>query len=245
MMHIEIWSDVLCPFCYIGKRHLESALAQFPHSDQVQVSWRAYQLQPGITPDPTKSLYEHLAETKGWSLEQSQQAHDHVTRMARAAGLSYNFDHAIPANSLNAHRLAHMAAHHDREDAATEALFKAYFVEGRNIDDTETLVAIGTEIGLNPADVRTMLAGDAYKQDVQSQIDEARHIGVQGVPFFVLDRKYAISGAQPVAQFLAALNQTWQESHPQTLRSPDPAPTESATAEGDLSASCDIDGNGD
>lgn len=244
-MHIEIWSDVLCPFCYIGKRHLEGALAQFPHRDAVKVSWRAYQLQPGVTPDPNKSMYQHLAETKGWSLEQSRQAHEHVSRMARAAGLSYNFDHAIPANSLNAHRLAHMAAQQHREDAAAEALFKAYFMDGRNIGDTETLVEIGSEIGLDPAEVRTMLTSDVYQNDVQAQIDEARHIGVQGVPFFVLDRKYAISGAQPVEQFLAALNQTWQESHPTTLRTPDPDPSHAPTAEGDLSASCDIDGNCD
>jgi predicted DsbA family dithiol-disulfide isomerase len=209
-MTIDIWSDVICPFCYIGKRRLEQALQQFEGRDSVTIRWHSYQLNPGARPDPAQSTYEHLANMKGWSLEASRQAHDQIADMARQDGLVYNFDQSIPANTLNALRLAHMAATGGNGQDAHERLFAAYFTEGKNIDDPETLVSLGAELGLEAAAVRQMLESDAWLKEVQQDMDAARQIGIRGVPFFVFNQQYAVSGAQPAAAFLSALQQSQQ-----------------------------------
>jgi len=210
-MKIDIWSDIMCPFCYIGKRKLEGALKQFDHSDDVEVEWHSFQLDPNMKPQPGKSLYQYLAERKGQSLDWSVKVHQQMTQTAKAEGLEYNFDKAVIANSFDAHRLIHMAKHHGLGDAAKERILKAYFTEGKNVGDHPTLISLGAEIGLNPDEVFTMLESNEYADAVHADIDMSQELGINGVPFFVFDNKYAISGAQPTEHFLSGLTQAWAE----------------------------------
>lgn len=214
-MKVEIWSDVVCPFCYIGKRHFESALSQFKDAARVEVVWKSFQLLPGQLTTPGISLSRLLAEHKGISLEQAESMNGQVTHLAKQTGLVYNLDKAVPANSLNAHRFSHFAKHHDLQDKAEEALFKAYFTDGKNIDDIPTLVQLGTEIGLDTAETQSVLESDQYTSDVRGDIHEAQQVGVRGVPFFVFDRKAAVSGAQDTRVFLEHLEKTYSEWHKQ------------------------------
>ncbi|QKJ28820.1 DsbA family oxidoreductase [Mucilaginibacter mali] len=211
-MKVEIWSDVMCPFCYIGKRRFEQALAQFAHAGEVEVTWKSFQLNPGLVTAPSISIHQYLADAKGWQLDYAKQLNQQVTDMAQAVGLNYQLDNAVVANSFNAHRLSHLATAKGLGDAAEEALFNAYFTQGKNIDDTDTLVALGTSIGLDAEDVRQALNTNAYADEVRRDIDEARQLGISGVPFFVLNDKYAVSGAQAVGVFSGALEKAWEDS---------------------------------
>ncbi len=210
-MKIEIWSDVVCPFCYIGKRHFEKAVAQLPFKDEMEVEWRSFQLNPDLQHDPSKDLYTYLAELKGQTREWSVTMHAQVSEMALAAGLHYRFDIAKLANSFDAHRLIQLARKHGISDVLEEALFRAYFTEGALISDHVTLTKLAVEAGLNKDEVERVLAGSDFTEEVENDIREAAQIGVRGVPFFVIDRKYAVSGAQPVAQFVGALTQAYEE----------------------------------
>lgn len=210
MMTVEIWSDVMCPFCYIGKRRFEAALAKYEHRDQVQIVWRSFQLDPSLETDPEKSVSQSLAEKKGWTLAQTTQRMQHVVDMAQTVGLTFNFDRAVVANSFDAHRFAHFAKAHGKQHEAEEQLFEAYFVAGQNTASHETLAEMGASIGLDPADILTMLKRDDYAKDVLEDIQEARQLGISGVPFFVFNRQYAISGAQDERLFLETLQQADQ-----------------------------------
>jgi predicted DsbA family dithiol-disulfide isomerase len=210
-MKVEIWSDVMCPFCYIGKRRFEEALQAFPQRDDIQVEWKSFQLDPELRKTTGKSINEYLADRKGMTVDHARQLNDHVTRMAAEVGLHYDFDKVVVAPSFDAHRFSHFAAAHGLGDAAEEALFKAYFTEGKDISNKETLVQLGRDIGLDPAEVRTALDSDAFAADVRHDIAEAAQLGARGVPFFVLDRKYAVSGAQPTETFAGALAQAYTE----------------------------------
>ena len=216
-MKVEIWSDVMCPFCYIGKRKFEQALERFPHRDNVQVTWKSFQLDPAIKSGHGRSVNEYLAERKGWSLDQARKMNDHVTQSAKGVGLDYDFDKAVVANSFDAHRLVQLAKTKGLDGAVEENLFKAYFTEGKDIADRETLAKIGAEAGLDETEIRATLQGDAFAAEVHRDILESRQIGVQGVPFFVVDRKYAVSGAQDSATFLKVLEQAL---HPSSGRAP-------------------------
>ncbi len=209
-MKVEIWSDVMCPFCYIGKRKFETALAQFKNHQQVEIIWKSFQLNPDMKTDPNKNTIQHLAEIKGWSLDYAKGMTDNVTKTAREVGLIYNFDKAVVANSFDAHRLIQMAKKQGKGDAAEERLFKAYFTEGKNTADHATLIALGKEIGLNETEVSTMLAGKEFTNDVLNDLQEADQLRIGGVPFFVFDRKYAVSGAQQPETFLDTLNKAWE-----------------------------------
>lgn len=211
MMKVEIWSDVMCPFCYIGKRKFERALAQFPEREKVEVEWKSFQLNPELVNKSGQSIHEYLAERKGWTLGYAKQLNEQVTGMAAEVGLEYNFDKAVVANSFDAHRFAHLAARHGLGDAAEESLFKAYFTEGKDISDRAVLAQLGAAIGLDPGEVTSTLSGDTYAREVQQDIAEAAALGARGVPFFVIDRKYAVSGAQPEETFLKALQQSFTE----------------------------------
>jgi predicted DsbA family dithiol-disulfide isomerase len=211
-MQIEIWSDVVCPFCYIGKRKLEQALEQFQHKSQVEITWKSFQLDPDAPTDGGDYL-QYLSSRKGWSLEQTRQLTQQVTQMAANAGLEYHLEKAITANSFDAHRMAHLASKNGMGDNASEALFKAHFMEGKNIADHKTLEAIGVAIGLNGEEVKQLLEGNRFSEEVQKDIDEARKLQISGVPFFVIDRKYAISGAQDAAIFLQTLEKAYQAGH--------------------------------
>lgn len=210
-MQVEIWSDVMCPFCYIGKRKFEAAMRAFPHGDSVEVIWKSFQLDPDLGRADGRSVNQYLAERKGWPLEQARTLNDRVARSARTVGLEYDFDKAVVANSFVAHRLVQLGKSRGKGDAVEEALFKAYFTDGRDISDPPTLVALGREAGLEAGEVETMLAGDAFSDAVRRDLLEARQVGVTGVPFFVFDRKYAVSGAQESAVFQQVLRQVWNE----------------------------------
>jgi predicted DsbA family dithiol-disulfide isomerase len=203
----------MCPFCYIGKRKFEAALEQFENKANVIVVWKSFQLNPAMKTDPSKNITSYLAEIKGWSLEQAKEMNTHVTNMAKEVGLHYDFDKAIVANSFDAHRLIQLAKKHGKGDEAEEQLFKAYFTEGKNTDDHSTLIEIGISIGLNEIEVKQVLASDQFSDDVRKDIIEAQQIGVRGVPFFVVDRKYGVSGAQPTEVFLETLTKAWAENN--------------------------------
>jgi predicted DsbA family dithiol-disulfide isomerase len=212
-MKVEIWSDIMCPFCYIGKRNYETALRQFADSNGIELVWHSFQLDPTIPANPQNkhNVYQYLADRKGMSYEQSVKMHENVVATAKAAGLTYNFEKAIIANSFEAHRLIQMAKSKGLGDAAEERLFYAYFTEGKDVGDPATLMQLGKDIGLSEAEVQEALSNDHYAQQVQRDIAEAQQIGVRGVPFFVFNRKYAVSGAQPPEAFLQALNKSFAE----------------------------------
>ena len=201
----------MCPFCYIGKRRFEVALQQFEHKDKVEIEWKSYLLNPEMVTDPSKNIHQFLAEHKGISLEEATGMNDYVTNMAANSGLKFDFDKAIPANSFNAHRLLHFAKQHGKQNETEEALFKAYFTDGKNIDDAPTLTEIAGSVGLDTTAMAEAMASEAYFQDVVMDVQEAQNIGVQGVPFFVFDRKYAISGAQEPDAFLNTLSTAYAE----------------------------------
>lgn len=210
-MTIQIWSDVVCPYCYIGKREFEKALAQFPHREQVQVEWKSFELDrhaPVRSPD---DMYDHLAKKYGRTRDQAKEMVQGVVDRARTVGLEYNMEHAVMGNSFDAHRLIQLAKTKGLADAAEERLFKAHFVLGEHIGDKAVLRAIAEEIGLDSNEAAEMLAGDAFTEAVEADEYEAQQIGVRGVPFFVLDNKYAVSGAQHSDHFLGALEQAWRE----------------------------------
>jgi protein disulfide-isomerase len=216
-MTVEIWSDVMCPFCYIGKRHFEAALEQFPHKNDVDIVWKSFQLDPEMTSQPGKDVYEYLAERKGLSYDQSREMHENVVAMAKRAGLTYNFDKAVIANSFDAHRLVQFAKTRGLGDAAEEALFQAYFTDGKDVADHQTLADLAEKIGLNRQEAQTVLTSGAFADAVENDILEAQRLGLRGVPFFVMDRKYGVSGAQPAEAFLQTLNkayEVWRKEHP-------------------------------
>ncbi len=206
-MKVEIWSDVMCPFCYIGKRKFEKALANFEHKDQVIVEWKSFQLNPNLETNPSKNTIEHLAESKGWTLDYAKQTTEHVSNIAKEQGLDFNFEKAVVANSFDAHRLLHLSKKYNLQNECEEKLFKAYFVEGKNTADHQVLTNIGLEIGLNQIDITELLKSNLYANEVNNDILQAQQIGVRGVPFFVFGNKYAVSGAQEPETFLGALKQ--------------------------------------
>ncbi|MBX3101858.1 MAG: DsbA family oxidoreductase [Bacteroidetes bacterium] len=217
-MKVEVWSDIMCPFCYIGKRHYEEALQQLADNPHIEIEWRSFQLDPTLPlENPQISVYQYLAERKGMSHEQSVQMHTQVTQMAKTAGLDYHFEKAVLANSFQAHRMIQMAKTKGLGDAAEERLFAAYFTEGQDLGRPEVLTRLGMEIGLTAEEVQTALASEEYARSVNADIAEARALGVNGVPFFVFNRKYAVSGAQPSEVFLQTLDKSfgeWREQHP-------------------------------
>jgi predicted DsbA family dithiol-disulfide isomerase len=210
-MKVEIWSDVMCPFCYIGKRKFEHALNQFDHKDEVEVVWKSFQLQPDLVTDPTKNTTDHLAKIKGWSIAQATEANQYVTNMAKEVGLDYHLDKAIVANSFDAHRVLQFAKTKGKGDLLKEQLLKAYFVDGKNTADHTTLIDLAAEIGLDATEVKSVLDSNTFADKVQQDIYESHQIGVRGVPFFVFNDKYAVSGAQAPETFLGALKQSFSE----------------------------------
>ncbi len=209
-MKIEIWSDIMCPFCYIGKRHLEKALETFEARDQVEIEWKSYQLDPTIPMEFEEpvGVYAYLAERKGWSMEQSEQMHDRVVEMAASVGLDYRFDRAVIANSLYAHRVIQLAKEQGLGDAMEEIFFRAYFTEGRNLASADELILLGKQAGLEESAIRAAISSEELAYRVSQDIQEGVNLGVRGVPFFVFDRKYGISGAEPIQVFIDTLNQT-------------------------------------
>ena len=204
-MKVEIWSDVVCPWCYIGKRRFESALAGFDAADEVEITWRSFQLNPDYPVGAREAHDAHLARKLGATVEQVHQLDERVVALAAAEGLDYHFDAYVTVNTFDAHRVTHLAKALGLGLPIHERFLRAQLVEGEILDDPDVLVRLAADVGVPEADTRRVLAGDDYAAEVRADIDEARALGITGVPFFVLDRRYGISGAQPAALFLEAL----------------------------------------
>lgn len=216
-MQVEIWSDIMCPFCYIGKRNFEGAFQEFADQANVEITWKSFQLDPTLPEKEELNQTQYLTERKGMPAEQIASMLDHVTNLAKDAGLDFHFESVITVNSFSAHRLIQFAKSKGLGDVAEERFFSAYFKEGADIANRTTLYKLGEEIGLTAADVEEALTDDKYAYKVSQDIQEAQAIGVRGVPFFVFDRKYAISGAQPTAAFTETLSKAfteWREKNP-------------------------------
>jgi predicted DsbA family dithiol-disulfide isomerase len=216
-LKVEIWSDIICPFCYIGKRRFESGLEQFANKETVEIVYRSFQLDPDAERDTDQDAYDSLASKKGMSREQSIAMHAQVAKQATEVGLSYHFDTAIPTNTFDAHRLMHFAAQYGKREVIAELLFKAYFTEAKHIGSPEALEAIAEEAGLDPNEAGAMLASEQFGDEVRTDIQVANELGIRGVPFYVINNKYAISGAQPSELFLQTLEKAWSEEQPLIL----------------------------
>lgn len=210
-MKIEIWSDVMCPFCYIGKRRFEKSLENSPNKDSIEIEWKSFQLNPNMETDTSLTINEYLAKHKGMPIEQAKALNTQVTQMASQEGLIYNFDKSVVANSFKAHILTHFAKKYGKQDEIEELLFISYFTEGKNIDDIEVLKDLATQVGLDAEEYESAIDMGTLDDEVKMDIHEAQQIGVQGVPFFVYDRMYAVSGAQPVELFTQTLEKSFVE----------------------------------
>ena len=210
-MTIKIWSDVRCPFCYIGKRKFEKALDKFAHKDDVTISWHSFELDPTLQTNTDINSLQYFSEIKGIPVSQAKQMQQQVANIAKEVGIEFNNDKAVVANSFNAHRLIQLAKSKGHGNEIEEELFKAHFTEGKNIDDIEELVQTGISIGLDEKEVREMLASDAFSKEVKQDEMQAQSLGIRGVPFFIFNNKYAVSGAQSPDTFLEVLEQTWEE----------------------------------
>lgn len=213
-MNVEIWSDIVCPWCYIGKRRFESALSRFEHRDDIDLVWRSFELDPTAPAIRTEDAATHLAAKYGMSVEQARASQDRLVKLAAEDGLEYHFDRSRSGNTFNAHRVLHLAHAHGVQDAAKERLMRAYFTEGEAIGDTATLVRLLNEVGVPETESLAVLDSDRYAAEVRADETEARELGINGVPFFVVDRRYGVSGAQPADVLLQVLQQAWAESHP-------------------------------
>ncbi|MGV3629633.1 MAG: DsbA family oxidoreductase [Bacteroidota bacterium] len=210
-IHVEIWSDVVCPFCYMGKRKFELALEDFAHRDAVEIEWKSFQLDPGTVSQPGKDVYDYLAERYGRDREWSVATHKNVTEQAAQVGLEYNFDKAVISPTFDSHRAAHFAKSKGKGIEFEEILFRSYFTDGKNIADMDVLAELGAGIGLNREEMLESLQNGDFEADVRRDISEAQQLGVRGVPFFVFNRKYAVSGAQDPQTFRETLETVWKE----------------------------------
>ncbi len=222
-MQVEVWSDVVCPWCAVGKRRFEAALEQFEHRDEVEVVWRAFELDtstesaaPGESSGPGEYA-ARLAAKYGTDVAQAQEMIDTMTAAAAAEGLDFHFERAVRANTFDAHQVIHAAAEHGLQDAVKERMLLAYFTQGEAVGDREVLVRLAAEVGLDAATVRAALAGQTAASAVRDEEAEAMRLGIAGVPFFVYDRTYGVSGAQPADAHLEVLRKAWADSHPLTM----------------------------
>ncbi|MDO4263706.1 MAG: DsbA family oxidoreductase [Deinococcus sp.] len=216
-LSIDIWSDIVCPFCYIGKRELERALADFPQREQVDIRWHSFELDPSIPADPGGTLVQAIAAKYGLDEAQAAASQEQIAARAASVGLEFNWRQARFGNTFDAHRLVHLAGQHGLADAAHERLMQAYFTEGQLVSDPVVLRRLGSEIGLPAAEVDRVLGSHAYAHEVRADEARAGALGIRGVPFFVLGGQYGVSGAQPADVLRAALEQAWAAQHPQPL----------------------------
>lgn len=214
-MLIEIWSDVVCPWCYIGKRRLEEALAAFPHRDEVEVVYRSFELDPTAPVAATETTVEALARKWGTDVAGAREAMARGDAVAAEVGLHFRHHDAPRARTIDAHRVLHLALDAGLQAELKEALLAAYFLRGESMGDHDVLRKAAADAGLDPARVEEVLASDEYADAVRADIEQARAFGANGVPFYVVDRKYGISGAQATEVFAGVLARAWDESHPQ------------------------------
>ncbi len=211
-MKVEIWSDVMCPFCYIGKNNFEKALEKLPFKDEIEVEWKSFQLDPTLNPGETKTTFEYFKEKKGLPEAQAKQMIEQVSQMGSSAGIRFNFDKAIITNTFSAHKLLHLAKKYKKANEMEEALFIAHFIDGKNIGNRDTLVEIAGSLGIDTDEARQALTSEEFDHEVKHDFSEAKNHGISGVPFFILNGKYAVSGAQPAEFFAGALQQTYDET---------------------------------
>jgi predicted DsbA family dithiol-disulfide isomerase len=213
-VRVEIWSDIACPWCYVGKRRFEAALAAFEHRDDVQVTWRSFELDPAAPAEREGDRAAHLAAKYGTTIERAREMEQHLTDVAARDGLEFRFDRARSGNTFDGHRLVHLAAAHGRQDAMKERLQRAYLTEGELISDRETLVRLAGEVGLDPDEARDALATDRFAAEVRDDERTAASLGISAVPFFVVDRARGASGAHPPEALLELLRQGWAARTP-------------------------------
>lgn len=211
-MKIEIWSDVMCPFCYIGKKNFEQALDQLPFKDEVEVEWKSFQLDPTLQTGETKTTSIYFREKKGFPEEQAKQMTAQVVQMGKASGIEFNFEKALITNTFPAHKILHLAKKHGKSSEMEEELFKAHFLNGENVGNTELLSSIAEKLGITKDEALQTLSSEEFDYNVNQDIMEGHNNGVTGVPYFILNGKYAVSGAQPAALFVEALTQTYNET---------------------------------
>jgi predicted DsbA family dithiol-disulfide isomerase len=222
-VQVEIWSDVVCPWCYVGKRRFEAALERFEHRDQVEVEWKSFELDPAAgsqvaDDDPSDGDYaDRLARKYGTSRSGAQQMLDTMTAAAAVEGLDFHFEKALTANTFDAHQVIHLARERGLQHTIKERLLRAYFTEGEAIGDRSVLARVGAEAGLDADEVLAALENQRYADAVRDDEAEASRLRISAVPFFVIDRRYGIPGAQPAEEILQVLQQTWAQSHPLTV----------------------------
>jgi predicted DsbA family dithiol-disulfide isomerase len=220
-MHVEIWSDIACPWCYVGKRRFEAALASWEHRDEVQVTWRSFELDPHAPHALEVDARTHLAEKYGMSLEEAKAMQDRMTETAAGEGLEFRFVRARRGNTFDAHRIMHLAAAHDRQEAMTERIMRAYLTEGELISDHDTLARLAAEVGLAPDEVADTLAGDRFADAVRDDERTAQQLGINAVPFFVVDRAIGASGAHPAPALVELLRQARAANPPLAVAASD------------------------
>jgi predicted DsbA family dithiol-disulfide isomerase len=213
---VEIWSDIACPWCYVGKRRFEAALAQFEQRDEVRVRWRSFELDPGAPAERMGDRAARLAEKYGITVERAREMEQHLTETAAAEGLDFRFDIARSGATFDAHRVVHLAEEHGLQDAMKERLLRAYFTDGELMGDHETLVRLGVEVGLGEDELRQTLASDRYAQEVRAAARTAAQFGISAVPTFVVDRRLGASGAHPPEALLELLQKGWANRSPIT-----------------------------
>lgn len=236
LMKVEIWSDVVCPWCYIGKRRFEAALARFAHRGEVDVTWKSFELDPSAAPSPESpgDYSEHLARKYGISTDRAQAMIDRVTTAAAEEGLDFRFDIARRGNTFDAHRLLQFALDKGLQDHLKENLDHGTFSEGLPVSDHQALTEVAVATGLDEIEVKEVLTSDAYAERVRDDEAQARAYGITAVPFFVIDGKYGVAGAQPADALLEVLERGWRERSPLTLVG------EGVDAEACVDGSCDI-----
>jgi predicted DsbA family dithiol-disulfide isomerase len=215
-LRIDVWSDIACPWCYVGKRRLESALKEFPHAADVEVVWHAFELDPGAPKerDPSVSHAEYIAKKYGITTDQARRNSDRLVGLAKNEGLAFDFEHIRSGNTFDAHRLVQLGRERGLQAAVEERFFSAYLEQGALMSDHGTLLRLAVEAGLDEGEVSDVLASDQYAQAVRADEAQAHELGINGVPCFVLDERFAVSGAQSPQVLLSALHQAWAERDP-------------------------------
>jgi len=232
-MKVDIWSDTRCPFCFVGKKNFEKALQDFAQNDKVEVSWHSFQLDPNMKTDLSKNHYEYLSEIKGFPMAQIMQMHENLIQAGKNAGIDFNFDEVKVSNSFRSQMLVQLAKEKGKANEMEELLFEAYFILGKDIDDVEVLSEIGEKLGFPKEEITRATQSSELKNLVNHDIEEASNLGIRGVPFFVFNQKYAISGAQPTHLFSEVLEKSWTEFSENNTKF-------DVIQEGD---SCDLEGN--
>ena len=210
-MKINIWSDVRCPFCFVGKKKFEKALEKFPHSEKLEITWHSFQLDPQLITQPDVNPYEYFAKAKGITIERAKAMHEGAAMAGKEAGIDFNFDDSKVANSYKAHLLIQLSKTKNLANEMEEALFEAQFLDGKKIDDEETLIQLSKSVGITEDEAKNALQSDELGYLVKQDMQLAAQLGINAVPFFVINDKYGISGAQQPELFLEALEKTWEE----------------------------------